>query len=77
MYWAQELASQTEDAELAGRFAPIAAALTGGEATIVAELVAVQGSPVDVGGYYQPDPVLAAAAMRPSATVNAALELIS
>jgi isocitrate dehydrogenase len=77
MYWAQELASQTEDAELAGRFAPIAAALTGGEATIVAELVAVQGSPVDVGGYYQPDPALAAAAMRPSATFNAALELIS
>ena len=77
MYWAQELASQTEDPELAGRFAPLAAALTGSEEAIVAELAAVQGSPVDVGGYYQPNVELASAAMRPSATFNAALDLIS
>ena len=77
MYWAQELAAQTENPEIAGRFAPLAAALTGAEATIVAELAAVQGSSIDVGGYYQPDIEKASAAMRPSATFNAALELIS
>jgi isocitrate dehydrogenase len=77
MYWAQELAAQTENPEIAGRFAPLAAALTGAEATIVAELAAVQGSSIDVGGYYQPDVEKASAAMRPSATFNAALELIS
>jgi isocitrate dehydrogenase len=77
LYWAQELAAQTEDPELAGRFAPLAAALTGNEQTIVNELAAVQGAAIDVGGYYQPDVAMASAAMRPSATLNAALELIS
>ena len=76
MYWAQALAAQTEDIELAAAFAPLAAALTSGEDQIVAELAAVQGSPCDVGGYYRPDDDLASAAMRPSATFNAALELL-
>ena len=76
MYWAQALAAQTEDTELAAAFAPLAAALTSGEDQIVAELAAVQGSPCDVGGYYRPDDDLASAAMRPSATFNAALELL-
>jgi len=73
MYWAQELASQTEDTELAAHFAALAKALTDNELTIVAELNSVQGKPADVGGYYLPDPVKCAAVMRPSATFNAAL----
>jgi isocitrate dehydrogenase len=73
LYWAQALAAQTTDAELAARFAPLAQALTAAEAKIVEELVAVQGKPVDIGGYYQPDMAKLAAAMRPSATLNAAL----
>ncbi|KJS56990.1 isocitrate dehydrogenase [Streptomyces rubellomurinus subsp. indigoferus] len=73
MYWAQELAEQTEDAELAQAFAGLAEALTGQEQAIVDELIAVQGSPVDLGGYYQPDPAKAAAVMRPSKTFNEAL----
>jgi isocitrate dehydrogenase len=73
LYWAQELAVQTEDAELAKAFTGLATMLTDGEETIVAELIAVQGSPVDIGGYYQPDPVLAEAVMRPSATFNGAI----
>ncbi|MGA5821264.1 NADP-dependent isocitrate dehydrogenase [Kitasatospora sp. NPDC094028] len=73
MYWAQELAAQTEDAELAQAFAGLAEALTGQEQAIVDELIAVQGSPVDLGGYYQPDPAKAAAVMRPSKTFNEAL----
>jgi len=77
MYWAQELAKQTEDAELATAFGPIAEQLTGGEETIAAELLAVQGKPADIGGYYRPDPVKAAAVMRPSATFNRILEEIS
>ncbi|MDA2960030.1 MAG: NADP-dependent isocitrate dehydrogenase [Actinomycetota bacterium] len=76
MYWAQALAAQTDDPELAGIFAPVAAALTGNEETIVAELAAVQGSPVEVGGYFRPDDALAAAAMRPSATFNDAIALL-
>ncbi len=76
MYWAQALAAQTDDADLAAAFSPVAAALTSGEDQIVAELVAVQGSPCDVGGYYRPNDDLASAAMRPSATFNAALELL-
>ena len=76
LYWAQALAAQTSDADLATRFAPVAAALSENESTIVAELAAVQGSPVDVGGYYAPDPALATAAMRPSATFNAAIALL-
>ncbi|WP_157271703.1 NADP-dependent isocitrate dehydrogenase [Azohydromonas aeria] len=74
MYWAQELASQTDDAELAAHFAPLAKALTENEARIVEELNSVQGQPVDIGGYYFPDPQKLSAVMRPSATFNAALE---
>jgi len=77
LYWAAELAQQTADAELAARFAPLAARLAADERTIVAELNAVQGSPVDIGGYYLPDPQRTAAAMRPSATLNAALAALA
>jgi isocitrate dehydrogenase len=73
LYWAQALAAQTDDPVLAARFRPLAEQLAAEEATIVEELNAVQGAPVDLGGYYVPDPALAAAAMRPSATFNAAL----
>ncbi|MGA1593769.1 MAG: NADP-dependent isocitrate dehydrogenase [Ilumatobacteraceae bacterium] len=76
LYWAQALASQTTDAALAGRFAEVAARLADEEQRIVEELAAVQGSPVDVGGYYSPDQALVDAAMRPSATFNAALALL-
>ncbi|MEX0168343.1 NADP-dependent isocitrate dehydrogenase [Streptomyces sp. LMG1-1-1.1] len=72
-YWAQELAAQTEDAELAKAFAPLAETLAANEQKIVDELVAVQGSPAEIGGYYQPDPAKAAAVMRPSATFNEAV----
>ena len=72
-YWAQELAQQTEDAALAAKFAGLAKALTDGEEQMVSELLAVQGQPVDLGGYYRPDDAKAAAAMRPSATFNQAL----
>jgi isocitrate dehydrogenase len=75
-YWAQELARQTDDAELAAAFAPIAAELTEGEATIVAELLAVQGQPVDLGGYYWPDVEKVTLAMRPSPTLNAIVDAI-
>jgi isocitrate dehydrogenase len=74
MYWARELADQTEDRDLAERFRPLAERLEAEEETIAGELSEVQGSEVDVGGYYQPDPEKAAAAMRPSATFNEALE---
>ncbi|MEV7596926.1 NADP-dependent isocitrate dehydrogenase [Kitasatospora sp. NPDC089797] len=73
MYWAQELAKQTADAELAQAFDGLAKALTEQEKAIVDELNAVQGSAVDLGGYYQPDPAKAAAVMRPSKTFNEAL----
>ncbi|WP_427889228.1 NADP-dependent isocitrate dehydrogenase [Kribbella sp. GL6] len=73
LYWAQELAKQTEDAELATVFAPLAETLAANEQAIVDELLAVQGSPADLGGYYQPDPAKAAAIMRPSKTWNEAL----
>jgi isocitrate dehydrogenase len=73
MYWARELADQSEDSELARRFAKFADTLRDNEEAIVAELAAVQGSPVDVGGYYRPDPERVAAAMRPSETFNAAI----
>jgi isocitrate dehydrogenase len=69
-YWAEELAQQTEDAELAASFAAVAGELTSNEETIVGELAAVQGSPVDIGGYYRPDEAKASAVMRPSATLN-------
>ena len=70
LYWAQELAGQSEDAELAARFRPLAERLGEQEDTIVAELAEVQGSPVDIGGYYRPDPEKARAAMRPSETLQ-------
>ncbi|MCO4238575.1 NADP-dependent isocitrate dehydrogenase [Pseudarthrobacter raffinosi] len=69
-YWAEELAKQTEDAELAASFAAVAKELSANEDTIVGELAAVQGSAVDVGGYYRPDEAKASAVMRPSATLN-------
>ncbi|MFP6752186.1 MAG: NADP-dependent isocitrate dehydrogenase, partial [Pirellulaceae bacterium] len=70
MYWAQALTSQTQDPTLASRFRAIATELEANEATIVAELEAAQGAPMDLGGYYLPDADLAARAMRPSATFN-------
>ncbi|CAM5269421.1 Isocitrate dehydrogenase [NADP] OS=Streptomyces fumanus OX=67302 GN=GCM10018772_36050 PE=3 SV=1 [Streptomyces fumanus] len=73
LYWAQELARQTEDADLAKTFAPLAEKLAADEAKIVEELNAVQGEPADIGGYYQPDPAKAERVMRPSATWNEAL----
>jgi len=76
LYWAQELAAQSDDAELAAAFGPLAASLAEQEQTIVDELVGVQGSPADVGGYFRPDAAKAAAVMRPSATFNTALEAL-
>ena len=76
LYWAQELARQTADAELAAAFAPIAQRLTDAEAAIIDELKAVQGSPVDIGGYYHPDEAKVAAVMRPSATLNAVIDAL-
>ncbi len=73
LYWAQALAAQTADTELQAQFKPIAEELTANEAKIVAELIAVQGKPVEVGGYYKPDTAKANAALRPSATFNAIL----
>ncbi|MBP6118447.1 MAG: NADP-dependent isocitrate dehydrogenase [Giesbergeria sp.] len=73
LYWAQALAAQTDDAALAAKFAPLADKLAAGEQAIVAELAAVQGKAVDIGGYYQPDLDKLNAVMRPSATLNAAL----
>ncbi|MGW5698317.1 NADP-dependent isocitrate dehydrogenase, partial [Streptomyces asiaticus] len=73
LYWAQELAKQTDDADLAKAFAQLAETLSAQEQTIVDELLAVQGSPADIGGYYRPDTAKAAAVMRPSATFNQAL----
>ncbi|GGU69122.1 isocitrate dehydrogenase, NADP-dependent [Streptomyces albospinus] len=73
LYWAQELAEQTDDAQLAEAFGPLAETLTEQAQTIVDELIAVQGSPADIGGYYQPDAAKASAVMRPSATLNQAL----
>jgi isocitrate dehydrogenase len=77
LYWAQELAKQTDDADLAKAFAPLAETLAANEEKIVEELIAVQGKPADIGGYYQPDPAKAAAVMRPSATWNEALASLS
>jgi len=76
LYWAQELAAQSDDAELAAYFAPVAKTLTENEATIVAELLAVQGKPVDIGGYYKLDEAKVSAAMRPSATFNATIDAL-
>jgi isocitrate dehydrogenase len=76
LYWAQELANQTEDAELAAKFAPLAKALGENEQKIVAELLEIQGKPVDIGGYYKPEDAKVKAVMRPSATFNQALEVL-
>ncbi|MTV39842.1 NADP-dependent isocitrate dehydrogenase [Duganella radicis] len=76
MYWAQALAAQTEDKELAAHFAPLAKQLADNEAKIVSELNSVQGKAQDIGGYYYPDPAKTAAVMRPSATFNAALDAV-
>jgi isocitrate dehydrogenase len=73
LYWAQELANQSDDAPLAAAFAGLAEILADQEQTIVDQLIAVQGSPADIGGYYQPDPALAAAVMRPSELFNRAI----
>lgn len=70
LYWAQALAGQSQDAELAARFTPVAQALTENEDKINQELIGAQGQPVDLGGYYHPDPAKVSAAMRPSATLN-------
>jgi isocitrate dehydrogenase len=74
MYWAQELAAQSEDKELAEHFAPLAKTLAENEDAIVAELNEAQGNPVDIGGYYYPDAEKTAAVMRPSKTFNEALD---
>lgn len=73
LYWAQELARQTDAPKLAAAFDPLAKTLAESEDKIVAELIAVQGSPAEIGGYYQPDAAKAAAIMRPSATFNQAI----
>ena len=73
LYWAQALAAQDKDADLQARFAPLAATLSANEAKIVDELNAAQGVAMDIGGYFRPDEALAAKAMRPSETLNAAL----
>ena len=73
MYWARALADQTKDQALRARFGNVAAALEAGERKIVAELIGVQGKPVDIGGYYHPSPQLTSQAMRPSAALNSIL----
>ncbi|UVL58192.1 NADP-dependent isocitrate dehydrogenase [Pseudomonas sp. B21-035] len=73
LYWAQALAAQSDDAALQARFAPLAKALAENEATIVAELNAIQGKPADIGGYYYPDAELTSKVMRPSQTFNSAI----
>ena len=77
LYWAQALAEQTTDAELASKFTALAKALEASEAKIVEELVAVQGNAVDIGGYYKPDMDALSKAMRPSATLNDALATLA
>ncbi|MCB1087730.1 MAG: NADP-dependent isocitrate dehydrogenase, partial [Verrucomicrobiae bacterium] len=74
LYWAQALASQDADADLKAEFAPIAEALASQEEAIVAELLAVQGQPVDIGGYYHPDDAKTGAAMRPSGVWNGVID---
>jgi isocitrate dehydrogenase len=77
LYWAQALAAQKDDLALAAKFAPLAKKLADGESAIVAELAAVQGKPVDIGGYYLPDVAKLDAIMRPSAAFNAALSSLA
>ena len=73
-FWAAELAAQSDDAELAARFAPVATAMQDNEATILGELLAAQGEAVDIGGYFHPDLEKCAAALRPSATLNGIID---
>ena len=77
LYWAKELAKQTEDAELAATFEPVAKALADNEATIAQELIDAQGKAVDLGGYYHPDAEKVAAVMRPSQTLNAIIDALA
>ncbi|NUT72248.1 NADP-dependent isocitrate dehydrogenase [Pseudarthrobacter sp. C4D7] len=76
-YWAEELAKQTDDADLAAAFSSVANELSANEETIVGELAEVQGSPVDIGGYYRPDEAKASSVMRPSATLNKVISSLS
>lgn len=77
MYWAEALAAQGKDSELASAFKAVASDLRANEDKINAELIAAQGSPVDLGGYYMPDEAKVEKAMRPSGTLNAILDTIS
>ncbi len=77
MYWAQAMAGQTKDKELAARFAPVAKKLEENEAKINQELLGAQAKPMDIGGYYDPDPVKTSKGMRPSATFNAIIDAIA
>ena len=74
LYWAEAMAAQSADRALAAKFAPMAADLKANETLIASEFVSAQGKPIDIGGYYHPCPKLAAAAMRPSATLNAIID---
>ena len=74
MWWAEAMADQRENAELAALFAPLADALADAEETILQDLIDCQGVPMDIGGYYFPDPALASRAMRPSATFNTIID---
>jgi isocitrate dehydrogenase len=76
LYWAEALAAQSKDPQLAARFAPVAKALGDNEAAINAELIAAQGKPVDMGGYYHPDAAKVGAAMRPSPTLNRIIDAL-
>ncbi|MDD5287034.1 MAG: NADP-dependent isocitrate dehydrogenase, partial [Desulfuromonadaceae bacterium] len=76
MYWAEALAEQTKDKALQARFAKVAKQLVDNEAKINEELIGAQGKPVDLGGYYQTDPIKTEKAMRPSATLNAIIDAI-
>ena len=76
LFWAQALAAQTDDSELSAQFAPIAEALAANEDKIVTELNEVQGQPIDIGGYYQPDEAKTVAAMRASQTFNGIVDAI-
>jgi isocitrate dehydrogenase len=73
LYWAQALTEQTDDSDLQTQFAPLAKTLSDNEQQIIDELSAVQGKPVDIGGYFDADPEKTKAVMRPSATLNAAI----
>jgi isocitrate dehydrogenase len=76
LYWAQALAAQTQDTELKVVFTPVAEKMTASEPQIVSELIAVQGKPADIGGYYRPDAAKASAALRPSGTLNTILSTL-